>query len=55
MDPTWTFIFYLAAAVCFLLAWITPRLPDAGRLNPLPLGLLLAIMPALVTAAHNLN
>jgi hypothetical protein len=52
---TATFIFYLLAAACFFLAWLTPRLPEVGRLNLLPLGLLFAVMPFLIVAAQNLS
>lgn len=55
MSATWTFVFYLLAAICFFLAWVSARLPEVGRLNPLPLGLLLFIIPWLVTAAHNMH
>lgn len=51
MSATWTFVFYLLAAICFFLAWMSAWVPEVGRLNPLPLGLLLFIIPWLVNAA----
>jgi hypothetical protein len=55
MSATWTFVFYLLAAICFFLAWLSPHMPEVGRLNPEPLGLLFLVIPWLVTAADNMH
>lgn len=55
MSATWTFVFYLLAAICFFLAWLSSRMPEAGRFNPLPLGLLFMVIPPLVTAANAMH
>lgn len=50
MDPTLTFLFYLAAIVCFALAAFSPVAPRRGfaaRVGLVPLGLGLWLFPTM--------